>query len=125
MKNKSFQFKNAMNALATGKPSIPWGGVLFESYFKYDKKGNLIESTPRLDEWLNGLFYPFQPRLNGFKIYIEEIFTGLIVEQEQKADYFIERVTRKPDLTVESSKASRACRENFKRRFGIEYPGND
>ena len=127
MKNKSFKIDNIINKAATGKLRLEWGTLIFESYYKYDKKGNLVESLPRLSEYLAAEFYPFTPRIDGFKIYIGEMFTGFIVEQDQAQDCFIERITNKPDSTVDGSPEAvkKALHGDFLKHWGVDYPGND
>jgi hypothetical protein len=103
---------------ARGRPS--WGEILAESYWKQDKSGAIIESTPRTSEILTALFFPFEARPDGFDIKIENIQTGLKIETLTEAGgVHVERIIFKPDprATRPTPEALRvALLENFKRR---------
>jgi len=127
MKSKSFVLKDAAKAIKEGR--VGYGDLIFESYWKEDKKGFIVESQPRLSEFLGEFLYPFTLNIkNGCEIFLENYFTGLVVETRQESGGVnVEAVKNKPDDRVrcDLNAFKAACHANFKRRFGCDYAAND
>ena len=101
------------------KKPLNWGEVIAESYWRYTTSGELQESEPRTDEILNRLFYPFMPRLDGCAVYLEDVNTGLEIEQTTAAGgVHVERIVFKPRRIVTVAELEAAMHANFKKHYG-------
>ena len=100
------------------KKPLDWGEVIAESYWKRTTAGELQESEPRTDEILNKLFWPFVPRLDGCAVYLEDVNTGLEIEQTTAAGgVHVERIVFKPRRIVTVPELEAAMSENFKKHY--------
>ena len=119
MKNKSVINRDSI--FGQKKP-LEWGEVIAESYWRLDKDGGVVQSEPATDEILNKLFYPFTTRLDGCTVYLEDVNTGLEVEQTTAAGGVnVERIVFKPRQIVTLAELEAAAAANFKKH----YAGND
>ena len=101
------------------KKPLNWGEVIAESYWRLDKNGGVIQSEPATDEILNKLFYPFITRLDGCAVYLEDVNTGLEIEQTTAAGgVHVERIVFKPRQIVTLAELEAAAAENFKKHYG-------
>ena len=101
------------------KKPLEWGKVIAESYWRLDKEGKIVQSEPATDEILNKLFWPFVPRLDGCAVYLEDVNTGLEIEQTTAAgDVHVERIVFKPRRIVTPAELEAAMHANFKKHYG-------
>ena len=101
------------------KKPLNWGEVIAESYWRRTAAGELQESEPRTDEILNKLFWPFVPRLDGCAVYLEDVNTGLEIEQTTAAGgVHVERIVFKPRRIVTVPELEAAAAANFKKHYG-------
>ena len=121
MRNKSLVNikKSWADDISAGRFS--YGAILAECYWRETKDGFLIESTPTTSELLNGWFWPFRPAVNNNRVYINNWFTNIILEQtDGPGGVHIERLILKPDLNSESAPAdfiNRECWANFRQHY--------
>ncbi len=114
MKNKSFKpFETLSEAV---KKTLTYGQVIFESYWRKDKNGNIEESQPVTSEFLTGFFWPIEYNLDGYDIKIGSLSSGLKLEVSTDSHgVTTERIVFKPvgeagDLAAE---AWRLFNKNF------------
>jgi hypothetical protein len=100
------------------KKPLEWGEVIAESYWQVDKNGRVVQSEPATDEILNKLFYPFTTRLDGCAVFLEDVNTGLEVEQTTAAGGVnVERIVFKPRQIVTLAELEAAAAANFKKHY--------
>lgn len=106
MKNKSFKpFETLRDA---AKKPLTYGQVIFESYWKKDKNGNIEESQPVTSEFLTGFFWPVEFNIDQYDIRIGALSTGFKLEVNTDLHgVTTERIVFKPvgitgDLAAES-----------------------
>jgi len=101
------------------KKPLEWGEVIAESYWRLDKEGKIVQSEPATDEILNKLFYPFVTRLDGCAVYLEDVNTGLEIEQTtESGGVHVERIVFKPRRIVTVAELESAMHANFKKHYG-------
>ena len=103
MKNKSLIFYKDMDQLVKDPPK--YGQLLFESYWKRDSSGAIIESQPTTSEYLDSFFWPFAYQINGLQITLNGAESGFYIEQvEGLRGEHIERVIFKPSGPLDFNK---------------------
>ena len=101
------------------KKPFDWGEVIAETYWRRTAAGELQESEPRTDEILNKLFWPFVPRLDGCAVFLEDVNTGLEIEQTTAAGgVHVERIVFKPRRIITLAELEAAEAANFKKHYG-------
>lgn len=120
MRNKSIiNVKNFVAAGAAG--AVSYGAIIAESYWRQTPGGLIEESTPTTSEILEQIFYPFRPTVKQCRIYINKLFTGLIIdEQIGPRGVHTERIIFDPlaaEINDTPGFANQQCRENFREHW--------
>lgn len=106
------------NLTEASRQPLEWGQVIFESWWKRDKAGNIKESTPTTSEFITMFWSPFIPDVEGIQIKMEGLSTGFEIETITDSSGIVtERVVFKPREWVEESAFINALNLNYAKHF--------